>query len=791
MKRAWKGLFRKGEANVVKIVCLSVGLAIGLVMLAEVIFERSYDNFLPGLKETYRVEERYKQKDTDWREHAQTPGAIGPGLQRYCPAVEVATRFTGIGSMTLTTEDHKELEGQAWFCDSTFFRVFPRKLLMGEEPYTGLEKANNAYISSKLLEVAGEQIIGKTLSWKQYPEFHVTVVGVFEAFPENTHLPQMDVLIALPTIGQVAYDGTNNWLGNDRYKTYVRLREGTTPDDLKEGMDRMLEANHVTEELSQSGTNLEFSLRPVAEIFTSSDYNRIMNIVFLSFAIIMLLVAVLNYILLVVSSMVSRAKGIATYRCYGAGSGDIYRMILSESLLHGLISLALAVLIIFGLQDFLQEQIGHSLESLFPLSTVWVCLAVTLGVILLCGVMPGYLYTRIPVTYAYRRYTENKRRWKLGLLCLQFALTAFFVCLLAVIGLEYHTLMNFNPGFEYRNTLYTNLSGTEMVERERCVQELKKLPEVKAVTWGYQLLSDHCSGNNVYNPETGEEYMNIADMYYVGPDYHKAFQIPVVEGNVFTPTLTDTLSQQVMVSRRFVERMETLAGWTGSPIGKTVYITEHADHGTIAIVCGVYEDIHLGSQVMEEYDERPTVMFYRNKPSSYLYVALNRMSPEAMKEVQQVIDRTISSQQLKVYSLSLEMGNLYNAVLHVRNSVLFAGLCILIIALTGLVAYVRDEVSRRRSEIAIRLIHGASMADVQKIFLLDLLKIALPAVVIGALCAWKVGEQLLQLFAVKIDLTWYLFAGCILIVCLVVWLVAFGMVWKAARANPTENLKTE
>lgn len=266
MKRALKGLFRKGEANVVKIVCLSVGLAIGLVMLAEVIFERSYDNFLPGLKETYRVEERYKQKGTDWREHAQTPGAIGPGLQHYCPAVEVATRFTGIGSMTLTTEDHKELDGQAYFCDSTFFRVFPRKLLMGEEPYTGLEKANNAYISSKLLEVAGEQIIGKTLSWKQYPEFHVTVVGVFEAFPENTHLPQMDVLIALPTIGQVSYDGTNNWLGNDRYKTYVRLRKGSTPDDLKEGMDRMLEANHVTEAMERAGNEYDLTLRPVAEI---------------------------------------------------------------------------------------------------------------------------------------------------------------------------------------------------------------------------------------------------------------------------------------------------------------------------------------------------------------------------------------------------------------------------------------------------------------------------------------------------------------------------------------------
>lgn len=153
---------------------------------------------------------------------------------------------------------------------------------MGEDPYTGLEKAGSAYISSKLLETVGEQIVGKTLSWKLFPEFHVTVAGVFEAFPENTHLPQMDVLIALPTIGWVSYDGRDNWLGNDRYKTYIRLREGTTPDDLKEGMQRMLEANHVTEELAQSGTDFEISFRPVGEIFTSSDYNRIMNIVFLS-----------------------------------------------------------------------------------------------------------------------------------------------------------------------------------------------------------------------------------------------------------------------------------------------------------------------------------------------------------------------------------------------------------------------------------------------------------------------------------------------------------------------------
>ena len=98
----------------------------------------------------------------------------------------------------------------------------------------------------------------------------------------------------------------------------------------------MLETNLPMEDLRKNGADYDIGFQPVGEIFSSSDYNRIMNIVFLAFAILMLAVAVLNYILLVISGMVNRAKSIATYRCYGAGSGDIYRMVLSESALHGL-----------------------------------------------------------------------------------------------------------------------------------------------------------------------------------------------------------------------------------------------------------------------------------------------------------------------------------------------------------------------------------------------------------------------------------------------------------------------
>lgn len=790
MKRALQNLFRKGEGDLTKILCLGVGMAIGLVMLAEVIIERSYDNFIPHLEDTYIIQENYKHQGNDWKNHNTVSGAIAPGIKRYCPEVEAATRFTILNEdLLLTTDDQRTIKGNAYLCDSSFFEVFPRKILMGEAPHTGLEKANNAYISAKLLKVLGNDIIGKQLTWKIFPDFHLTVVGVFEDFPENTHLPKIDIAVALPTIGQIMGDGRNNWLGNDRYSGYIRLRPGTDPQTLEPNIKHMLYTNAPMEELERSGSQFYLNLKPVSKIFLSSEYNRIMNIVFLIFAFIMLAVAVLNYILLVVSSVVKRAKSIATYRCYGAESKDIYRMILAESALHCFIALILAVLIVFGLQDFLQEQMGHSLRALFSPTALVLCLMVVIAVAVICGVMPGYIYTRIPVTYAYRRYTENKRQWKLGLLFVQFMLTTFFVCLLTVIGLQYQALTNYRTGFEYKNILYTSLSGTQNVERERCIQELKRLPNVNGVTWGYQEMFMKCSGNNVYDPQNDKEYMNIADMYDVGPDYHKVFSIPILEGTGFTTELGDSVSQEVMVSRSFIDKMEKLAGWTGSPIGKQIFITEH--QGRPYTICGVYEEIHLGSQVAEDFDDRPTVMFYNTHPNHLLYIRLKEMGPEQIKEIQDIVSRTMPSQEKQVYSLDLEMANQYNMLLHVRNSILFVGLCILVIALIGLIAYIRDEVNRRRSEIAIRIIHGAQVKDVQLIFLKDILKIAIPAVLIGTAFALFASNRLLELFAFKINLTGYIFGGCILVVLIILLILSTSMIWKAARSNPINNLRTE
>lgn len=162
-----------------------------------------------------------------------------------------------------------------------------------------------------------------------------------------------------------------------------------------------------------------------------------------------------------------------------------------------------------------------------------------------------------------------------------------------------------------------------------------------------------------------------------------------------------------------------------------------------------------------------------------------------MEEIQRVITETMPSQDKKVYSLNMDMENLYNGFLHIRNSVLFAGICILLIALIGLTAYVRDEVNRRRSEITIRMIHGAGIGNVERLFLGDLLKTALPAILTGSMVAYLLSRQMLELFATKIDLTAGLFGGCMLAVLGCILALAAGLIRKAAQTNPTINLRTE
>ena len=794
---AYRSLLQKGRHNIMKITSLSVGLAVGLVLIAKVYFEQSYDDFYPDGDRIYRLYEKIK-RNNDLSEFEGISGGVVVGLKEEIPQIEAATRFTPLlvkANVTMVDTKQKYSINQMITADSCFFDFFPRKILSGE-PKQVLSLPEQVMISDRLAKLMGGNVVGKQITPDEWPGFHLTIGGVFEEIPENSHLYGVDVVLSLVTYRQLMlrqsngqFDGTMNWLGNDRYRGYIKLIPGVHPEELMDEIRTVMGRHIDLESLkAQSDLDLSYSFYKLPELHTNNpEVKRSMWLLSL-LALALIFTAVMNYILIVVSSIINRVKEVSVRKCYGAGAQDIHTMVFFEALLHVLISVAVAMLLILTFSEVVEELLSVSVETLF-LSKGSVVLALICVVVLLAtGFIPGYLYARIPVIAAFRGLKENKRLWKLGLLSIQFVAAGFLLTLLVVIGRQYDYMTHDKPGYEYEEMAFTNLAGTDSTARRKVIDEMMRLPVVKKVTTCSQLLFDHASGNNIYLPGSDRELFNVADLYSCGEGYLEMMEIPIIEGRSFREGVT--FSDEVMVSRSFVEKMSRFVDWSDGAVGKQILVSEHSGgNNTPFTICGVFEDFRLGS--ISSADERPKVLFYRSVPSEILVVQFYQLSAEAMAQAQHVMEQTFPNRLMPISSYRSEMINCYSDARRFRSAVLVGGLATLLISLIGLVGYTQDEVNRRRKEMAIRKINGATIREVIRMYLHDITRMALPALVIGGLIAYVIAGKWQEQFVEKAPLSWYIFLGCGVVVLAIILLVVTINSEKAARENPVNCLKSE
>lgn len=238
-------------------------------------------------------------------------------------------------------------------------------------------------------------------------------------------------------------------------------------------------------------------------------------------------------------------------------------------------------------------------------------------------------------------------------------------------------------------------------------------------------------------------------------------EIPVIEGRSFTENIP--VSDEVMVNRAFVEKMKEFVDWPDGAVGKSIYISEHDRYGSkYYTICGVYENYIMGSLI--DMDARPSVLFYRQRPSAHLLVKFHRMTPDAVGKVNERLKELMPDQEPKLTVYSVQMVDLYSSSRKFRDEVMIGGLITLIISLIGLIGYTNDEVNRRRKELAIRKVNGATMKDILRIFLKDVLRIALPAILLGCGISYFVAEHWQRQFVEKIPLSaWIFLAGALFV----------------------------
>ena len=772
----------------IKVLSLGVGLAVGVVLIAKVFFELSYDSFYKDIDRVYSIYTWYSQNG-DESDYGQVSGAVAVGFMEEVPGVEEGTRTTSVfnGDTYLDEEGHK-LKATLVCADTCFFKVFDRPILAGD-PVKILGKWGGVMVSRSFAEKLGgvQEAIGKQVYNEDMAGLKLPIEGVFEDFPKNGSL-SYDILLSMDTYGK---QSTDNWLGNDRYKGYVKLMPGVDPNTLSDAIRKMQEAHQHLDELEAQGLQLRYYLKPFIKVHTSSQGVKTQIILLSIVAALLILISLLNYILIVISSLVKRSKEVGVRKCYGAEGKHIYGMLTKEALLHIVLSLALAAAIIFAGRGIVENLLGVPFTTLLVPQSIAAIAVLLLFVMVISIVVPAELYKRIPVDAALKNYTEHSRRWKLGLLGVQVLINVFLVVLLLIIGRQYEMVNNSNPGYSYEDLYYISMYDGDRQAQARAMDALRNLPEVDGVAACHNLPYQGSSGDNVYIPGDDRELFNIADQYECSADFYDLMGIQFLDGHAPKNGL------EIAVDEKFVARMAEFTDWSDGAVGKQVFVTGHApisdDDGIpfYYTISGVYKSYLIGSLVWR--DPRPSAWFYGEVGSedSWMPYILFKVRPESLPMVREALSQALEGKEIDIISYEERMRAAYDDVKKVRNTMALGAVFSLLIALMGLIGFIRDESLRRSKEMAVRKINGASSRDVLGVFATGILKLSAIMAALACVGAFFVAGKLLEMFAEKVSLNpLYFLGGALMVLAIVLGVVVLNCL-RIARANPVESLKNE
>lgn len=768
---------------------LSLGLALSIVLIAKICFDLSYDSCFTDIDRIYCIMTGYS-REGDVGEYRNTSGAVAPGFKEYVPGVEEATRFTGVfSSDKYYTEDKRTIsaEGENVCADTSFFRIFDRKILAGN-PSEVLNTPYYAMVSESFADKIGgaDKAVGQKIINSDIPQLELTIGGVYEDFPENSTL-DIDFILSIVSYNQWS---TSNWVGNDRYHGYVKLQEGVDPSSLTDAIRLMQEKNQPMDEFAKSGLKLWYYLSPLDKLHSGDKDIRLSMILFAIVSVLLISISVLNYMLSTVTAFVQRSKDFATRKCFGAEWRNIYGVLFKEALATVAAALAIAALELLASRGVILNIMGVSLESMLVPLSYGVIAAVVAVVLLFTAVIPGYIYMNVPIAAAMRKFSDSRYRWKYILLVSQFTVNVFLFGMLGIVMAQYGKVLNGDPGYDYENVLYVYTGNLSEQDVETAMNTVSGISGVNDMIRMSYLPFEPSSGNNILLPGSDKELFNIADQYYATESFFSFFGVPVIEGK------EPLSSREVAVSRSFVEKMSGFADWSDGAVGKLILVTEHSQTfgpEEAFTVSGVYEDYVIGS--FNNRDERPSVRFFGEGGKdylSYLLIKADRINPDMIEQIEKAMsDAAPDGLDIEVMSYGEEMKNLYSDNRKMRDTFVIGCLLALFISVFGLIGYIGNEASRRSKEIAIRKINGATASNIVSMFVIDSMKMAAVSLLLGDALIWLVASRYLQQFPERITLDpVYFIAADVLLIVIVALTVVFNSI-KISVSNPVESIKNE
>lgn len=765
---SFRTLLRERSSNVIRIISLSLGLTIGILLFSQIAFELSYERCYPESERLAMVRclitnlatgETMGDDGTNYDYTVFDP--VAKVLAQDMPEqVECATLILPEKLYSIYYED-KLLSGIDYiYADTCFFKTFGIPVLKGNPK--DMIMPGTVFVSEHFARktFGDADPVGKTLSADKQKD--LTIRGVYKDVPENTMLTH-DFVVSIHADG--GYFAGAGWNGNDVFYAFLRLRDASDIEKVDSNIQRLIEKYTETK---IDDWQMDFSVIPLTKLHLDSPnvQKRLIIYGFLGFAIFF--VAIMNYMLISIATLSRRAKGVGVHKCSGASSANIFGMFLAETGILVILSVLVSFLLIFNASEVIEDLLSVRLSSLFSWETLWVPFLTIIALFILAGGIPGRLFSRIPVTQVFRRYTDGKKGWKRSLLFVQFTGVSFVLGLLLVTLLQYGHLMNRDMGISVPGLVEAE-SWMQKETMEHIKDEVRRQPMVEGVTVStHSILGQYWTQGLMSNDGKRIATLNLN---YCHLNYPEVTGIKIIEGT--------TLRKRgdLLVNEELVRLMK----WTDGAVGKKVQGVE----GTIA---GVFSNIRNESFYA---NQSPIVLIADEGVAHTFNVRLKEPYTENLKRLNEFMEKTFPKVALHFVSVDNMVKDIYKDVYRFRNSVWITSTFILLIVIMGLIGYVNDETQRRSKEIAIRKVNGAEASHVLCLLMREILYISVSSVLIGTIVSYFVGRVWLDQFAEQIDMNPLLFVGIAASVLLLIVLCVVLKAWHIANENPVKSIKSE
>lgn len=762
-------LLREQGLNIVRVISLSLGLTIGILLFSQIAYELNIEKCYPEAENLVMARVMMSNSATgevmgddgtnyDYTVFDQVAATLAQDMPKE---IESATCVLPYKSYSIYLEDKILPKVDYMFVDTCFFNTFGIPVLKGNAK--DLIIPHSVFVSEHFARetFGAADPIGKTLSGDKQVE--LTIRGIYKDMPENTMLKH-DFVITIHQDGR--YVSGNGWNGNDIFYAFMRLRHTSDVDKVNASIQRVLGKYSP---LKYDDWVLNYSVIPLVErhLDSADTQKRLIIYGFLGFSVFF--VAIMNYMLISIATLNRRAKGVGVHKCCGASSGHIFGMFMAETGILVLISMLFSFLLIYNARELIEDLLSVRLTSLFAWDTLWVPLLAVVVLLFLAGGLPGRLFARIPVTQVFRRYTDGKRGWKRSLLFVQFTGASFVLGLLLVTLLQYSYLMNQDMGIKIPGLVEAETWMSEETT-EHVRDELQRQPMVEGVTSStHSVLGQYWTRGLIGNDGKRIATLNFNMCNY---NYPEVMGVKIVEGT--------TLKKKgdLLVNKELVRLMK----WTDSAVGKHL----NESNGTIV---GVFNDIRNESF----YSPQSPIVLIANKESANHTVNVRLKEPydENLKRLNEYVAKTFPDVALTFVSVDQMIRDGYQSVYRFRNSVWISSCFILLIVIMGLIGYVNGETQRRSKEIAVRKVNGAESLHILRLLVRGILYVSAPSIVIGTVASYLVGKTWLEQFAEQIDMNPLLFVGVALFVQLLIVVCVVIKAWHIANENPVKSIKAE